>query len=292
MPAAQEGRDEYGIPKGGNNGGWTAKKWQNIDYKLTYDEIAAVVISAGWTGDDRATAVAVAAAESGRNPFIYNTLKKGHFGLFQISRSAWPDFFAPNGEGVAWMNPELNAKQGYKVFKQQGWGAWQAKTNGAYLAFLAPARAAVKKVEKLNGNFSSVIRKETVRKTMDAQLASHAGAQGLSDAVGGTITGGIEAGAEGTAQGIVDTAAATAAALSDIRGVFTGLWEALTTPAFWMRVAYGTTGVILVVGGLMLIVRNSPAAKNAMGAAQKAADVIPMGKAASAAKGMVKGKSA
>ena len=55
-----------------------------------------------------------------------------------------------------------------------------------------------------------------------------------------------------------------------------------------MRVAYGATGIALVVGGLFLIVRNTPAGKAAGKAAGAVANVTPVGRAASVAKGAAK----
>ncbi|MFJ6530883.1 hypothetical protein ACIQMZ_37255 [Streptomyces longwoodensis] len=257
-----EQKDKYGIPAGGNNSptGWTAHKWQKLNIVLTWEEMIAVVAIAGWPQKEWAEAAATAAAESGRNPFIYNTYKQGHFGLFQISRSAHADFFAPGGEGMRWVNPTENAKEAYKIRQAEGWGAWEGHSNGGYMAFLPQAKAAAAVVARKQlvhpndaGWLPSLIRPGV---TMAVITAVNAGGGKFN--AGKAIVEGVTGGAAGVAEGVVDSGAAVASTAADMAQVVQGLWEALTTPAFWMRVAYGATGVVLVVGGLMLIVRNTP----------------------------------
>lgn len=266
--------DIYGIPPGGNNGLWTARKWKGINWALTWEEMIAAVASGGWPQKLWAEAAATAASESSRNPFIYNTYKRGHFGLFQISRSAWPDFFT-GANAANWVNPVENAAKGYEIYRQQGWGAWEAHSNGTYLANLAQAKAAVaafnKKAAGRSGEtyWNSLFRSETRTKILAAAVAINA--QPLGDAAGGAIGGGVAGGAEGAAGGVVDAGGAVVDTVGSMAQVVTGAWEALTNPAFWMRVAYGVTGVVLVAGGLFLIVRNTPAAKTAASTVTKIA---------------------
>ena len=222
--------------------------------------------------------MATAAAESGRNPFIYNTYKLGHFGLFQISRSAHGDFFAPGGNGMDWVNPAENARKGYQIYRSQGWGAWEAHTKGLHLVHLPQARAAVAAFDnKAAGRageayWQSLFRPKTREYIFAAAVAGNPGA--LSDAVGSAIAPGVAAGAEATGDAVVDSGAAVAASVGDLAKVMTGAWQALTTPAVWMRVGYGALGVVLVAGGLFLIVRDRPAVK---AVAAKAASVVPGG---------------
>ena len=65
--------DKYGIPPGGNNGAWGVKYWKGIHYSLPWKELMACIALAGWPRELWGMAGAVAAAESSRNPFIYNT---------------------------------------------------------------------------------------------------------------------------------------------------------------------------------------------------------------------------
>lgn len=277
--------DVYGIPEGGNNGAWTAKRWKGINHTLSWEEMMAAVALGGWPQSQWAMAGAVASAESSRNPFIYNTYKKGHFGLFQISRSAWPEFFTGDKQ-FAWTVPWENAKKGYEIYKRQGWGAWEGKTNGAYLAYLPQAKAAAERLRKQTlvhpnderGFWMSKMSKKTQGYILQAMNVSpeelaRVGNEGLAEAIGDA--------AGATGQATVDTLTATADAINDTFGWLPDLWESLTTPAFWMRVGYGVLGVGLVAGGLFLVVRSTPAGK----AAGKVASVVPVGRAVKAVKG-------
>jgi hypothetical protein len=224
----------------------------------------------------------VVGAESGRNPFIYNTYKKGHFGLFQISRSAHPQFFAPGGDGMKWIVPELNAREGYRIYQAQGWRAWEAHSKGLHLAYLAQATAASsalrQKLQRHAGDkkefLTSLMRQETAWKLLGAAGVSEADIagvanQGLADAIAG--------GAHAAADATVGIGSSVADTMGDMAQVVTGAWTALTTPAFWMRVGYGALGVVLIAGGLLLIVRDRPAVQKT---AKKIASVVPGGAAA------------
>lgn len=267
--------DKYGIPTGGNNGPWVAKKWAKINWVLTWEEIMASLALGGWPESLWPIAGATAAAESSRNPFIYNTYKRGHFGLFQISRSAHPEFFAPGGEGMAWVTPWENSREGYAIYKSQGWGAWEGKTSGAYLAYLGQATAAAAALKKKAGGKGSTAFYQKLYRDKTREYVFAAAVAGNSSSVTGGLGGAIGAGAEGTAGGVQAAGDATASTVGDMAQVVTGAWTALTNPAFWMRIAYGATGVVLVVGGLMLIVRNTPAGQKT---ASAVASVVPGGK--------------
>lgn len=233
--------DKYGIPSGGDPYPGKVKYYKGNTKKLDAASLHEVVHKGGWPdgkeGKTRNTAVAVALAESAGSPYIYNTYKKGHFGLFQISRSAWPDLFALGSD--RWADPVTNAKYAYKVYQQQGWGAWEGYTSGRYKQF-----------EKQAG--------------------------------GGVLEGGDTGGTgpDGLLEPVLDAV--------DVGAVLGDAWTAITTPAFWMRVAYGAMGVVLVAGGLFLIVKSSPAAKSAASAAGTVAKAVPVGRVAGAVKGAVK----
>jgi hypothetical protein len=259
-------KDKYGIPVAGNPGpGYVAKKWQKLNWTLTWDEVMAALYLGGWPKTTWGTAGAVVAAESSRNPFIYNTLKRGHFGLFQISRSAHAEFFSPGGEGMQWVSPVASATKGYEVYKSEGWGAWEAKSKGPYLAFYPEASVAAANFERKMGLHGgdekawaeSVFRKGTTDRILGAYIAGVPEKDINKGAIGKQLLSGILAGAEGTAKGTVDAGGDVAAAVDDQWGWLPDVWTALTTPALWMRFAYGLLGIGLVGGGLALVVRNS-----------------------------------
>lgn len=282
-------KDKYGIPPGGNNGVYGVHKWAGIDYTLPWQELMGAIAWGGWPQKDWATAGAVAAAESSRNPFIYNTYKMGHFGLFQISRSAWPDFFAASNAngGMGWCAPNLNAQYGYKIFQQQGWKAWSSYTNGSYLAYLPAAKAAANHLVATTGvhggdekgYWASLASQKTITLYLKAVGVTAADIAGVATSgIGTAITGAANATADATVSSGGDVASSVNAQF----GWLPDLWTELTTPALWMRVGYGALGIILVAGGLFMIVKNRPVVQKAASAAM---NVVPGGKVAAAVKG-------
>lgn len=289
-------KDKYGIPVGGNPGpAYVPKKWQGLNWTLTWEEMMAALYLGGWPQTLMGTAGAVSAAESSRNPFIYNTLKRGHFGLFQIGREQHPEFFSPNGDGMQWVSPVANAQKGYEIYKSQGWGAWSAKKSGAYLAYYPAAMEAAANFQRKMGLHGgdekawaeSLFRKGTTDRILGAYLAGVPEKDLNKGVIGKQLLSGIVAGAKGTAQGVVDSGDAVATTVNDQWGWLPDIWTALTTPALWMRFAYGLTGVVLVTGGLFLIVRNRPAVQKTAAAVKKAAVTVAAPEAA-AVKGAVK----
>lgn len=244
--------DKYGIPEGGDPYPGKVKYLGDNKRKLTARELFQVMKEAGWPERDRFLAVTVALAESEGSPFVYNTYKRGHFGLFQISRSAWPEFFTA---GDQWADPVANAKKALEIKNKQGWGAWEGYTNKRFRQYENEVADAA--LDDLRG------------RPFGAGLLGDIKEKGLASVVGTAVDA-----VEETAEGVVDSALGVADVLGDV-------WEALTTPAFWMRVAYGATGVVLIAGGLFLIVRNTPAGQ----AAGKVASATPVGRAAKAVKG-------
>jgi hypothetical protein len=137
---------------------------------------------------------------------------------------------------------------------------------------MAQAQAAVAAVRKKGSGtayWQSLYTTATREKIFAAMAAGNPGA--LNEAIGGAILPGITAGAEATAGAVVDSGAAVADSVQDLTQIAGGLWQALTTPALWMRLAYGLTGAVLIAGGLFLIVRNTPAGQ----AAGKVASAVP-----------------
>lgn len=100
---------------------------------LTIGELKALAFKAGFNSDEVPTAAAIAMAESSGNPNATNTNTNGSTdkGLWQIN--------SVNAFALALGNPfdpATNASMAYKVYKQQGWRAWVAYTNGAYRKFV------------------------------------------------------------------------------------------------------------------------------------------------------------
>jgi hypothetical protein len=168
----------------------------------------------------------------------------------------------------------LNAKEGYAIYRSQGWGAWEAHTKGTHKVHLPAARVAVAQLKKKGSTeaaWNAAIRPKTLETMMGAVIAANKGASGggLLDGLGNAIVGG----AEGTAGGVVAAGDAVVDTVGGMAQVVTGAWEALTTPALWMRLGYGVLGVVLVAGGLFLVVRNTAVqtAANTAGKALKGA---------------------
>jgi Lysozyme like domain len=105
---------------------------------LSISQLLAVAAAAGFSGDDLATAVSIALAESGGNPQAYNpehgagaAQGKGSYGLWQIYITAHPEYSA-----AQLLDPGYNAQAAYAVYSQAGstFRPWSTFGNGAYLA--------------------------------------------------------------------------------------------------------------------------------------------------------------
>lgn len=105
---------------------------------LPKDQILGLANDAGFTGDDIATATAIALAESNGNPRAYNPEQAagnppgfGSYGLWQINLRAHPQYTAAN-----LYDPAFNATAAYEVYRQQGFKAWSTYQSGKYQDFL------------------------------------------------------------------------------------------------------------------------------------------------------------
>jgi len=107
---------------------------------LTISQIAAIAAGAGFSGDDLATAVAIALAESEGNPQAYNPEKaagaaqgQGSFGLWQIYLSKHPEFSA-----LDLLDPQTNAGAAFAIYSGAGnsFRPWATYTNHAYLTYM------------------------------------------------------------------------------------------------------------------------------------------------------------
>jgi hypothetical protein len=110
---------------------------------MTPAEIQAVAATAGFSGADLDTAVAIALAETNPpgNPSSYNPESQkgtpqgqGSYGLWQIYLWKHPEF-----AGINLMDPQENAHAAYQVYSQHGFTPWTTYTSGKYRAFLHPA---------------------------------------------------------------------------------------------------------------------------------------------------------
>ena len=80
------------------------------------------------------TAVAVATAESGLNPYALNAQDShkgcnGSYGIFQIGCLHETD-------PKVLYDVEYNIKRAHEIYLAQGWKPWGAHSNGSYLAYM------------------------------------------------------------------------------------------------------------------------------------------------------------
>lgn len=115
--------------------------------RLSAREIGFIASRAGFEGSDLATAVAVALAESGGDVQAYNPEPQkntpdglGSVGLWQIYLAAHPEF-----QGEDLNDPQTNGDAAFQVYLNAGrsFRPWSTFKNGAYLAHLGKAQAAV-----------------------------------------------------------------------------------------------------------------------------------------------------
>lgn len=114
---------------------------------LTPAQIAYYAQTAGFDGQDLNIAVAIALAESGGNPNIYNPETaaaggtpqgEGSYGLWQIYLKDHPEYASDN-----LYDPQTNANDAYELYsKAGGFSPWATFNSGAYQAYLSTATAA------------------------------------------------------------------------------------------------------------------------------------------------------
>ncbi len=105
---------------------------------LPLAEVARAAYGAGFRGGDLVIAVALVPPESGGVPLVRNGV--GASGLWQVLESAHPDLFAR----FDWRDPAGNAAMAFAVFSRSGgFSPWVTFRDGAYLAHVADAQAAV-----------------------------------------------------------------------------------------------------------------------------------------------------
>lgn len=109
---------------------------------LSPAQIQQLAANAGFSGDDLATAVAIALAESGGNPSDYNPESaaaggtpqgQGSYGLWQIYLKMHPEFAGQN-----LFDPQTNANAAFSVYSRRGgFSDWTTYNTGAYQGFLS-----------------------------------------------------------------------------------------------------------------------------------------------------------
>lgn len=117
---------------------------------MTWDQVAAVAVEAGWRGGDAAVAVAITEPESGRKPRIVQAgqpYATTGWGLWQIT----PGNSVPRyGIDGALLDPLNNARAGHaKWAAAGGFRPWTTWVNGLETPYLGEAAAAVSRIERL-----------------------------------------------------------------------------------------------------------------------------------------------
>jgi hypothetical protein len=107
--------------------------------------ILALAANAGFQGNDLATAVAIALAESGGNPSIIGdqTLaptRGPSIGLWQINIGVAAN---PQYANVNLQDPETNANAAFDIYSRRGFRDWTTYGNGRYQAFLPQVLSAM-----------------------------------------------------------------------------------------------------------------------------------------------------
>jgi len=110
--------------------------------KMNASDIATYARQAGFSGNDLATAVAIALAESSGNPTAVGDLNLtpgGSVGLWQINLKAHPDLAGDLTD------PQTNANAAYAIYQAAGnsFHPWTTYKTGAYTAYLATAQQVV-----------------------------------------------------------------------------------------------------------------------------------------------------
>lgn len=219
---------------------------------LSKGEVFALAVIVGMK--EPKTMAAIAMAESSGRTDVVNSIKC--VGLWQINQ---PVHVKANPTWtIEWLqNPFNNARAAKKIQDQSGLGAWEAYTGPDGKGSDGPWR----KFENSDEGDDKFTASDVgmTQEQFDKALEGSPGVAEQPDLSDSPFDN----------------------PLSGVTDVLTDVWESITTPALWMRLAYGLTGVVLVAGGLFLVVRNTPAAK-AVGSVAKA---TPVGRVAAVAKG-------
>lgn len=205
---------------------------------LTQSQVYTIALLAGLPNPKVMAAIAM--AESSGRTDVVNSI--GCVGLWQINQPVHVKA-NPKWTQSYLKNPLNNALAAKKILASQGLRAWEVYTNGMYRKYLdKPVR------NEAGATQASAIGDwwDNFKKGFEDGWDVGPGPEDFGDEDGfkdDQLVGDYGLiqvpGLEGVTEGIKKTA------------------DLLVNPRTWLRVAYGTTGVLLVVGGLFLIVRNT-----------------------------------
>ncbi|HET7641156.1 MAG TPA: transglycosylase SLT domain-containing protein [Ktedonobacteraceae bacterium] len=194
--------------------------------------VAFFALAAGFPPTIVPTMVAIAIAESGKDPEVVNSI--GCVGLWQINQPVWVKQY-PKWTVDYLKNPLNNARAAKVVYDQQGLSAWETYTtsdpNKTYKRFLVGGQNALKtaNVPGYKPNLPSGTVQDIISGASDA----------ASSGVTSTVSGALDA--AGQVGRLADLVAAA------------GQW--ITNPHNLIRVAW------VVVGGVVLVVTVGSLAK-------------------------------
>jgi hypothetical protein len=281
--------------------------------KYTFAQIEAFWIGAGGSAAEAPMMAAIAEAESGGSPMevagggtnIKNSTDGfgGSVGLWQINGSSFgvTDSTPPSQGGAtmsaadvaAMQDPLQNAKQALAMFNARGLNPWkndhvaQPLMNAGYGA---PGQAPPSLAEILSvGNTAGVSL------TGATDLTNMTAAQiitwctnvldGPTGSIGGIPapgTGQPSGGAPGvtttnSGQGPLSTAKNAISEATSIGGVWAAIFDFLTTPSGWLRIAEGSLALGLVVFGSVIFFKSTATGQKVEGAATSAATAAAVG---------------
>lgn len=221
--------------------------------KLSQSQCYAVAVAAGLP--DPKLMAAIAMAESSGDTNVVNSI--GCVGLWQINQ---PVHVKANPRWtVKWLqNPLNNAIAAKAILKSQGLGAWEVYTGP-------------------DGKGSDGPYKDHINQPIDTSVTTAGWLDPLD-----IIPDGID----------VIPSLPGMDALDAVGDALDRTADVLVNPQTWLRLAYGITGVVLIVGGLLLIVKNSSVVKQANENVKAVAGMMPQAKAGKAAGAAKAGKAA
>jgi Lysozyme like domain len=163
---------------------------------LQISQLIGLAAAAGFAGDDLATAVSIALAESGGNPNAYNPEVAAHapvgygsFGLWQIYLKAHPEF-----QGQNLFDPQSNAAAAFSVYSGAGssFRPWSTFGNKMYLSHVDAVNSVI------NAQQTDVVATDTGA----TPAVDGSGGDGSSGSGGGFTPSGTDMGALAIAGGL------------------------------------------------------------------------------------------
>lgn len=234
-------------------------------------QVCAAMAAAGWPSDLWAEGAATAYAESDDNRKSISPT--GDYGLFQINKKAWGQFFTPQYPD-AWQDPIINAGMGKKVYDAQGWGGWTAHGNAKFKRGLPAARAAAAQLSQnllAHGADSQAYLRNLLKPVSPVAAGEQAALLGVAGDLGAVLG---EA-AAGTGQAVVDSGAAVNAATQSSPlawlGTIGGFFSTLTQANTWLRIGEFLLGAGLILAGVSRLMAGTSVGRTATRIATKAA---------------------